>query len=159
MTKIITTLQLFVEKEQFYSDSRIRSLMKEAIKTAMSGLKRKVKNAKTVEEIKSLVTLLPKELDALKKYLTGTIILSMNENTNEALDFSALLDPLKNAIKDLVAKKDDALTSAKKDYIARIEKTEEDLLKYIKTLDINIEKSNAKIAKFAGKSYELNFLV
>jgi hypothetical protein len=151
---------MFVEKGQFYSDSRIKSLMTEAIKTAMSGLKRKVKAAKSVEEIKSLVTLLPKEIDALKSYLTGTIVLSINELLlNEAVDFSSILFPLKNAIKDLVSKKDSVLDKAKKDYIARIDQTEEDLLKYIKSLDINVEKSNAKIAKFAGKSFKLNFLV
>lgn len=151
---------MFVEKEQFYSDSRIRSLMKEAIKTAMSGLKKKVKEAKTVDEIKNLVVQLPKELDALKKYLTGTIILSINENsTNEAIDIAGLLNPLKNAVKELVAKKDSELVKVKKDYLARIEKTEDDLIKYIKTLDINVEKSNAKLAKINAKPFELNFLV
>lgn len=147
MSTIIKKFELFLEKNKEYTDSKIRSIMKYAIKEAFNTLKKKIKESKTVEEVKSIESEIVEEINKLRDLLSGTIVLAINENVNEASVISTTLSNLKNFIKDLLHKKTDSLDLAKKEALAKIDKVYEDLMKFIKAMDLDVEKTNAKIAK------------
>lgn len=154
MSNIIKNFELFLEKNKSYSDSKIRSIMKFAIKEAFSVLKKKVKGAKTVEEVKAIQTSIVEEINKLREVLSGTIVLAINENkVNEAFDVAGALTNLKNTIKDLLHKKTSTLDIAKKEALMKIDKIQEDLTKFVKEMDLDVEKTNARIAKSKAKIF------
>ena len=155
MSNIIKKFELFLEKNKMYSDSNIKSIMKEAIRTAFRTLRKKVKECKNVEEVHAISLEIVKEIDALRENLSGYIVLAINENekTNEGFDVAATLSKLKNTIKSLLHKKTSSLDIAKKEAISRIDKTESDLLGFISKMDIDNEKTNAKIARSKSKIF------
>lgn len=158
MSNVITKFEMFLEKN---SNGQIRSYMKQAVKTAFGVLKSKVKEAKNIDEVNSITADIVKEIDNLKTYVKGAIVLAINESeTNEAFDIAATLSDLKTTIKNLLHKKTSSLDLAKKEALAKINKVEKDLLNFVKEMNLDVEKTNAKMAKFKGDaSYEPVFLV
>lgn len=148
MSTIIKKFELFLEQNKMYTDSKIRSIVKYAIKEAFSKLKKEIKAAKDIAEVKKIQTTVVEEMNNLREILSGTIVLAINENTtNEAFDISATLNNLKQVVKDLIHKKTDKLELAKREAIAKLSEVESDLMDFVKKMDINVEKTNAKIAK------------
>ena len=159
MSNIIKKFELFLEKSKVYTDSKIRSVVKYAIKEAFTTLKKKIKEAKTVEEVKGIHNTVVEEINKIREILSGTIVLAINENsTNEAFDVAATLSNLKNVIKDLLHKKTDSLALAKKEALARIEEVQSDLLKFVAKMDIDVEKTSAKIAKSKNQLFRSQIL-
>lgn len=155
MSNIIKKFELFLEQTKQFTDSKIRAVVKYAIKDAFKSLKKKIKESKTVDEVKAISNEIVKEIDSLREILSGTIVMAINENENvsEAFSISATLSNLKNTIKELLHKKTSSLELAKKEALARIDKTQEDLINFVNKMDIDNEKTNAKIAKSKSKIF------
>lgn len=137
------------EAAKVYTDSKIRSVVKYSIKEAFSKLKKRVKETKSVDEVKSILSVVHEEIDKLREILSGTIVLAINE----AFDVSGTLNNLKTVIKDLLHKKTDKLELAKREALARLSDIESDLLEFVKKMDIDVEKTNAKIAKSKSQAF------
>lgn len=167
MSKIITNFEKFLEKHELYSNSKIKSIMNEAIKHAMGDLKKKVKESKTLKEIHELASSIPNEIMELKKFLQGTIIASiqtpesLNEQAiNEANAIAIAFDKIKKAFRGLGSTKQETeVDKAKKRCIQEITEVERNLLAYVKEVNLDAEKASARMAKYQGKLYEPKFLI
>lgn len=167
MSKIITNFEKFLEKHEIYSNSKIKSLMNEAIKTAMGDLKKKVKESKTLKEIHELASSIPNEILELKKRLQGTVMASiqtpesLNEQTlNEANAIAIAFDKIKQAFRGLGSTKQESeVDKAKKKCILEISSVEHNLLSFIKEVNLDNEKASARMAKYSGKLYDPKFLL